>query len=296
MFTGLSAFPLTPLNEINLDETAFIGLLERLVCAQVDSNGTLGSTGSYAYLNRTERKRIAELSVEHAQGIPVMASISALRTRDVLLLAEDMQQVGVNAVLLAPVSYQKLTDEEVYQHYATVSRALSVPLCIYDNPGTTNFEFSHALYAEIASLANIRSIKIPGVPTELDIATDHINALKSLVSSDVSLGVSGDAHGSNGLMAGCQLWYSGIAGLFPNSMLRITRAIQGKNYPEALTLNQTLEPLWALFNQHGSLRVIAAAAELLGLVNENCLPLPLRSLSKESRQQLFSVLNKLDLN
>ncbi|MDQ0194796.1 dihydrodipicolinate synthase/N-acetylneuraminate lyase [Paenibacillus wynnii] len=44
MFTGLSAFPLTPMNESGIDEKAFIRLLKRLTSARVDSIGVLGST------------------------------------------------------------------------------------------------------------------------------------------------------------------------------------------------------------------------------------------------------------
>lgn len=33
------------------------------------------------------------------------------------MLAEDAQKVGANGLLLAPVSYQKLTDDEVFSHY-----------------------------------------------------------------------------------------------------------------------------------------------------------------------------------
>lgn len=48
MFSGLSAFPLTPMNEDGIDEAAFARLIERLVAADVDSIGALGSTGCYA--------------------------------------------------------------------------------------------------------------------------------------------------------------------------------------------------------------------------------------------------------
>ncbi|MDT8867690.1 hypothetical protein [Vibrio fluvialis] len=41
MFSGLSAFPLTPMNEDRIDEAAFVGLIERLTAAGVDSIGTL---------------------------------------------------------------------------------------------------------------------------------------------------------------------------------------------------------------------------------------------------------------
>jgi len=65
MFTGLSAFPLTPMNEQGIHEREFIQLVSRLAQAKVDSIGVLGSTGSYAYLNVEERARVAKLSVEH---------------------------------------------------------------------------------------------------------------------------------------------------------------------------------------------------------------------------------------
>ena len=71
MFCGLSAFPLTPMNEMGVDESAFAHLVERLAAAKVDSIGALGSTGNYAYLDRSDRFRLAQVAVQHAGGIPV---------------------------------------------------------------------------------------------------------------------------------------------------------------------------------------------------------------------------------
>ena len=163
MFTGLSAFPLTPMNEQGIRESEFSRLVERLAEARVDSIGVLGSTGSYVYLNREEWVRVTQLAIESAGDIPVIIGIGAMRTRDVLALAEDAQKVGASGVLLAPVSYQTLTDDEVFSHYETVCRSLSVPLCVYDNPGTNEFTFSDELHGRIAQLPQVRSIKIPPV-------------------------------------------------------------------------------------------------------------------------------------
>lgn len=82
IFTGLSAFPLTPLHDDKVDEEAFADLITRLVVAGVDSITVLGSTGSYAYLTPSERARIAELAVEHAGSTPVFVAseICAPRT------------------------------------------------------------------------------------------------------------------------------------------------------------------------------------------------------------------------
>ncbi|GAA3861093.1 hypothetical protein GCM10022381_01820 [Leifsonia kafniensis] len=65
MFTGLSAFPLTPATDAGLDEKAYASLIARLANAGVDSIGALGSTGSYAYLSRAERARAATFRDAH---------------------------------------------------------------------------------------------------------------------------------------------------------------------------------------------------------------------------------------
>ena len=126
--------------------------MARLADAGVDSIGALGSTGSYAYLSRAERARAARLAVEAAGGVPVMIGIGAVRTEHVLEHAHDAQDAGAAAVMLAPVSYQALTEDEVYGLYADVTAELSVPLCVYDNPGTTHFAFSDELHARVAAL------------------------------------------------------------------------------------------------------------------------------------------------
>jgi 4-hydroxy-tetrahydrodipicolinate synthase len=293
MFSGLSAFPLTPMTEDGIDEAAFIRLIERLAQAGVDSIGALGSTGSYAYLSRAERLRVARLAIRHAGKIPVIVGIGALRARDVLDLARDAQDAGAGAVLLAPVSYQRLTDDEVFGLYETVTHSLSIPLCVYDNPGTTHFEFSDTLHGRIAQLPNVASIKIPGVPADPEAARARVARLRALIPGHVTIGVSGDGFGAAGLNAGCEAWYSAIGGLLPWRMLEITRAALAGAPQEATRLSDRLAPLWALFAQHGSLRVTAALAELDGMVAGPCLPLPLRSLDGPARERLRPILDLL---
>lgn len=296
MFTGLSAFPLTPMNEQGIRESEFSNLVERLAKAQVDSIGVLGSTGSYAYLSREERARVTQLAVSSAGNVPVIIGIGALRTRDVLALAEDAQKAGASGILLAPVSYQKLTDDEVFSHYEAVCRSLSVPLCVYDNPGTTHFEFSDELHGRIAQLPQVRSIKIPPVSTDINAARERIARLRALIPEDVTMGISGDAVASTGLIAGCDSWYSVLGGLFPETALAITRAAQAGDAQMVQRLSDQLEPFWALYREYGgSLRVVATVAEILGKVSTPCLPLPLNTLQDNQRSRVEQVVEQLDL-
>jgi 4-hydroxy-tetrahydrodipicolinate synthase len=226
---------------------------------------------------------VARVAVEAAGEVPVMIGIGAVRTEHVIEHAHDAQEAGAAAVMLAPVSYQPLTDEEAYGLYADVSAELSVPLCVYDNPGTTRFVFSDDLHVRIAALAQVRAIKLPG-----DGAGERIAALRPRTGDAVALGVSGDAFAAGGLDAGADVWFSVIGGLFPEAALAIVR--------EREPASARLEPLWALFRRHGGIRVVATAAALLGLASERNLPRPLRLLDGDARAELESTLAALELS
>lgn len=297
MFTGLSAFPLTPLSGDRPDEDAFLGLIKQLVTAGVDSIGVLGSTGNYAYLERDVRAHIARLACAHSGDIPVIVGIGALTTAEVQACAEDAQNAGAAGLLLPAMSYQPLREAEVFDLFAAVDAAVSIPICLYDNPTTTRFEFTDQLYQRIAALPNVASIKIPAVPGTPEQVQSRIAHLKRKLPEHVTVGISGDAAAAAGLTAGCDAWYSVVGGLFPDAALALTRAARSGEAVEAHRRSADLDPLWALYARHGgSLRVIATAAEILGLVNAPCLPRPLQSLKGAARTDVADILAALNLS
>ena len=194
-----------------------------------------------------------------------MVGIGAVRTEHVIALAHDAQEAGAAAVMLAPVSYQPLTDDEVYGLYADVTAELSVPLCVYDNPGTTHFAFSDDLHASVAALAERAGDQAPGRRARRSGSARCGPAFRR----GVALGVSGDQFAAGALNAGADVWFSVIGGLFPEAALAIVR--------DREAASARLEPLWALFRRHGGVRVVATAAALLGLAGEHNLPRPLRT-------------------
>lgn len=296
MFTGLSAFPLTPITAGSIDEKGFIKILARLTAARVDSLGILGSTGSYAYLTREQRKRIATLAKQHAADIPMIVCVGAVSTDAILHLADDAQAAGADALLLPAVSYHSLRDEEVFTLFETVTQHVSVPVCIYDNPGTTHFTFTDELHGGLSSLDGVRSVKIPGVPDTQVAATERVHALRQHLRPGVTIGVSGDAYAGLGLNAGCEVWYSVCGGLFPQMAKQITEAAAANDHERVTALTTRLEPLWSLFHKHGgSIRVIAAAAGLLGLTDMDCLPRPLQPLSAGDIADIAHVISTLEL-
>jgi 4-hydroxy-tetrahydrodipicolinate synthase len=287
-FRGLSAFPLTPADATGRVDTEAHGrLLERLCAAGVDSIGLLGSTGIYAYLTREERQRAVKAAVASVRGrTPILVGIGAVRTDHVIELARDAAAAGADALLLAPVSYTPLTQEEAYQHYHAVAQATDVPICIYNNPGTTHFTFSRDLIARLSEIATIRAVKMP-LPANGDIA-EEIAELRR--RTDLAIGYSGDWGAAGALLAGAEAWYSVVGGTLPEISLALTRAAQAGDATAARRIDQQLQPLWETFKAYGSLRVMYVLQELLGLGTAQP-PRPLLPLGAAERERIAAALD-----
>lgn len=295
MITGLCAFPITPTDADGTIDTTSLGiLLRRLLVAKVDAIGLLGSTGSYPYLTRSERRRAVEAAIAATGGeTPLLVGVGALRTDEAVRLAQDAKAAGATMGLLAPVSYTPLTDDEVFEHFATVARESQLPLCIYDNPGTTHFAFSAALVGRISRLPGVVALKSPAPGAEA--AAECFAKLREAVPEGFSVGYSVDANAIEALLAGGDAWYSVVAGLFPEVGAEMWRATQKKDAAEARRLNARLQPLWELFKRYSSLRVMYAAADVLDISHAPP-PRPILPLAGAAREQIAAAIRDLNLN
>lgn len=295
LFRGLCAFPITPCDPHGrVDPASLRRLLDRLVASGVGSIGLLGSTGSYAYLERAERRRAIDAAIDQVGGrVPVLVGIGALRTDHAVQFGQDARDAGADAVLLAPVSYTPLTDDEVFTHYDTVAPAVGLPLCIYNNPGTTHFPVGTALLARLARVPNIVALKQPAPATEL--VRPMLDELRRAAGPDLAIGVSGDWTATEALLAGADGWYSVLAGLFPAPCRQIADAVLADDADQARHLHQRLQPLWEMFIAFGSLRVMHAAARLLELCSADPLR-PILPLDEAARARLAQVLRTLELH
>jgi 4-hydroxy-tetrahydrodipicolinate synthase len=292
LFSGLSAFPLTPTDAAGHLQADVLGrFLENIRAAGADSIGLLGSTGGYAYLTREARQHAIRVAVECVGGkIPIIVGVGALRTDEAETLARDAKAAGADGLLLAPMSYAPLTDEEVFQHFAAVAEAGGLPLCIYNNPSTTKFTFSADLIARLARLPNVAAVKMP-LPANGDFSGE-MERLRAMAPDKFAIGYSGDWGAADALLAGCDGWYSVVAGLLPASALALMRAAQAGNRPEVLRINDAFQPLWDLFRAFGSFRVMYMMAKVLGLARIEP-PRPILALPQEVHGRIERALQNL---
>ena len=264
---------------------------EQGLAASPDAICVLGSTGTYAYLDRAQRRRTIEAAIAEASGrTPILAGIGALRTDHAVQFAQDAQHAGAAGVLLAPMSYTRLTGEEVLAHFAAVSAAITIPICIYDNPGTTGFSFTPALLHRLAALPNVAAIKTPAPATNL--SAGHA-AWRAAAPAGFPIGYSVDWNAAEALLAGGDAWYSVAAGLFPHACQSLATAALAGDAPAARAANARLQPLWDLFTEHSSLRVMYAAAQIMGFTGFDP-PLPILPVSADVRARLQDTIALLE--
>lgn len=287
--SGLSAFTLTPFSSAGVVDVDHLQkLVARLAATDIDSIGVLGSTGSYMYLDRAQRARAIKAAVEASGGKPILAGIGDLRTDWVVEHSASANDAGASALLLAPVSYLPLTERDFTELVKTVTSACSLPVCLYNNPGTTHFTMTTELVANLAKLPTVMGVKNPA-PATLMSASGLAGARGDLPEGFI-LGYSGDALIAHVLPAGADAWYSVLAGTLPEVALKIWNA---RAEPEKLNeLQSQCTLLWECFNNWGSIRVMPQISRIIGLGSLD-LALPLQALEHDAVAQIDKALQVL---
>ncbi len=241
-FTGLIAYPITPfLPDGEVSHAELGALVDGVIRSGVHELTVLGSSGSFAYLDRAERAQVARTAIEAADGrVPVAVGISSVGTRGVLEAAADAQAAGAAGLVLSPVSYVPLTDDEVMVQVRTVCAETDLPVCLYNNPGTTQFDYSLPVVAELAALEQVVAFK----DTAADAATfnERQARLADLVGAPLSHGVSGDLLMMSGEVRS-DAWHSGPAALLPGYYGRLRSAVLAGEQQEVERIRQVLSPL-----------------------------------------------------
>lgn len=291
-FTGLSVFPLTPTDsDGRVDEAALTRILERILTSGAASIGLLGSTGIYAYLTADERRRAVEIAVSVVAGqMPLIVGCGAIRTDAAIDLARHAEAAGADALLMAPVSYTPLLEDEVADHYAAVAGSSGLPMCLYNNPSTTHFTFSPALLARIAAHPRIAGVKMPLPKGPI---SNDLPALRRALPRAFSIGYSADWGAGEAMLAGCDAFYSSVGGTIPDVMVKLAKAARRGDVEEVRRIDAILAPLWKLCREYGGLRISYALARLLDLTDA-APPLPLQTIDGEAFARTEMALTALD--
>jgi 4-hydroxy-tetrahydrodipicolinate synthase len=285
---GIIAYPITPFTDTGRVNEELLGnIVEKMVGAGVHAVAPLGSTGVLPYLNDGEREAVAELTVKQVRGrVPTLVGVSSLTTERTIHHARHAERVGASAVMILPMSYWKLSDEEVFQHFDAVAQAISIPIAVYNNPATGGLDLSPETLARLLEIPNVTMVKE---------STGDVNRMHRLIQ------LCGEKvafyNGSNPLalaafVAGARGWCTAAPHLIPELTVELFEAVERGDLAAARKSFHRQLPFLQFIVKHGLPRAIAAGLELTG-VRVGPLRAPLLPLEQPRVEELRRILTDL---
>jgi 4-hydroxy-tetrahydrodipicolinate synthase len=262
-FHGIIAYPVTPFsndggsNGVDTDRLA--ALVDRLVEAGVHAIAPLGSTGELAYLEEPEVDAVIDTTIATVAGrVPVVVGASDVTTAKTIRRATYAQQAGADAVMILPVSYWKLTEREIAQHYRSVSDAISIPIIAYNNPATSGVDMSPELLVEMfEKIDNVAMVKE---------STGDLTRMQRI--AELSGGRLPFYNGSNPLVldalkAGASGWCTAAPCLRPRPCIDLYEAVRAGDLDKAQSRYDELKPLLRFIVAGGLPTTVKAGLDLL---------------------------------
>lgn len=288
---GLFAYAITPTaGGGEPDERRLCEHLESLIAAGVDGITVLGSTGALGSFTETERMRIAEAAIGHARKrVRVCVGTGAITTAEAVRLARHAERAGADSVLVVPITYWTLGEDELFAHYRAIAEAVQVPVGIYNNPRLTVTDLQPPLIARIAGLANVRFLK----ETSVDLM--RLGVTRRLTQGRLHLAWGRDGAMLDAFRLGADSWHCATPNVMPARCVALHRlAKQDPDAPEVRRLYEEVRPFIEFCTQKGLVRSMHTALELLGRPMGPP-RLPIAMLEGEDRAALSRYLIELNL-
>lgn len=255
----------------------------------VDGVCVFGSTGGNGSFTDDEMKKTTALAVKHAAGrIAVIAGTGARTTSACISLSQAAQDAGCDGIMVLPVSYWPLTQDEVRDHYEHVARAVKLPICVYNNPWTTGVDMKPDLLAQLAKLDNVSCIK------ESTGDLSRISAIRALLGDAVTLIAGWESTSLQAFSAGATGWAPVCTNFTPKlAMSFFQAATRERNAIAAQELWDELFPLCEFICAKSHIRVAHTGLDVAGR------PVgpprrPMRLLGRDDRARLSQIFADLD--
>jgi 4-hydroxy-tetrahydrodipicolinate synthase len=237
--------------------------LRRLVDWQIEQgiHGLipLGSTGEFLSMTPSEQEQVIEICVQQARGrVPVLIGTGAEWTRDAVDKARLAERMGADGVMVIPPFYCTPTPDELFEHYRSISEAISIPIMIYNNPATANVDLTPDIVARLSRIDNVRYIKestleVTRVRDILELCGDRMTVFAGIL-------------GYESFWLGAQGWVAVCSNLIPRDSARLFELVADQgDRDQAHALYRRILPIVKWVGGHRYVAASKAGLAYMGL-------------------------------
>jgi 4-hydroxy-tetrahydrodipicolinate synthase len=279
----------TPFDEDDkVDMEALEELTDYLLRSGVHAIMTTGGNGEFPHLSRQEKATVTQVVVEKvARKIPVIAGTAACSTKETVLLCQDAEEAGADAVIITEPYFFKLPEESLYQHYRDIARAVDLPVVIYNNPLYTGNNLTPDMVGRLAEVDGIIGLK----QSNSDLG-QFVEAVR-MAGEKIALLTGIDSQFYPSLCVGGKGIFSTAACLVPGQMVSLYEAFKANDHTKALQIHLQLQGLNKFLEYDpGYVAPCKEGLEMMGF-KVGSVRKPLPELTSKERQSLKRALLEL---
>jgi 4-hydroxy-tetrahydrodipicolinate synthase len=268
-------------------ETELRRLVDHLIACGVHGLTPLGSTGEFAYLDASQRRRIVEVVVDQAaRRVPVVAGVAATTTADAVRQARDYAAIGADGILAIMEAYFPVPEAGVISYFQAIANATPLPVVLYTNPMFQRSDLSLPAIEALSHHPRIIGIK------DASNNTGRLLSILNRVEGRLEVFAASAHIPATVMLIGGVGWMAGPACVIPRESVRLYELCKAGRWPEAMALQRVLWRLNELFAAHSLAACIKGALQIQGFAVGDPLP-PQPPLSEAGRQAVAAALDSL---
>jgi len=274
----------------DLDLPRLRWFLDRLIAGGVHGVFVLGTNSEFYALDENEKQQVIATTVAHVRRrVPVYAGTGAETTREAIRLTKMAEREGVDGVSVITPYFVNPAQQEIYDHYRRIAESTSLPVVLYNNPGTCG-----GVKIDVDTVA--RLAEIPSILAIKDSSGDLQNTIEytRVVPDRFAVLQGRDTLICPALLFGARGAVPATANIAPSLVVEIYEAFLRGDLAATKAAQLRLNPLRLALNLGTAPGGVKAALALLG---EGIGPsrAPIAPLPPEKQQRMRAVLEQVGL-
>jgi 4-hydroxy-tetrahydrodipicolinate synthase len=146
-------------NRLDLNQTEV--LVEHLITEQqTDGIVLVGTTGESPTLTKDEKLALIHKVVQTAKGrCKIIVGTGTNDTASSIAMTKQVQDMGIDGLLLVNPYYNRPTQEGLYQHFRAIAESTHLPIMLYNIPGRTGVNMTADTTIRLSRIDNIVAMK-----------------------------------------------------------------------------------------------------------------------------------------
>lgn len=288
MISGYIAAVVTPFSDGKVDIESFEKYLSFLADSKIFGVVVCGSTGESLSLSMQEKVELIKAAHRIIGGkIKLFAGVIDAATHNCLDFIKKTEEIVDGFLCICPF-YIKPSQNQIYEHFKTISDATKRDIILYNNPGRVGTSIDFSTLKKLSSQRNVVAIK------ECTSDLSVFSTWRAAVKEDFAFLSGNDDTAAAALSMGAVGVISVTANIAPELCSTMLSAFQQNNLERFAVVRDALEPLHKLMFAEPSPGPVKYALSKLGLMKEE-LRMPLSPISSTLKAKIDKAMRELSL-